>query len=187
MEPHKNPDPLLTTARAVLGLFMGLLIFAMVLVSIGVGAVLTVQREELAARIAAEGLAPWTFWAIVACLLGVVAVLFLGLRFVIELREIVASVDEGDPFVPENAGHLARMGWLVLAIQLLAIVLGIAAARIVELTGEPTEVGSVLLLSGERAEVGVSGGGFVLALTLFVLARVFRKGTEMREELEGTV
>ena len=25
------------------------------------------------------------------------------------------------------------------------------------------------------------------AVTLFILARVFRKGTEMREELEGTV
>jgi hypothetical protein len=34
---------------------------------------------------------------------------------------------------------------------------------------------------------GISFGGFLLALVLFILARVFRKGTEMREELEGTV
>jgi hypothetical protein len=30
-------------------------------------------------------------------------------------------------------------------------------------------------------------GGVILSLTLFVLARVFRKGTDMREDLEGTV
>ncbi len=32
-----------------------------------------------------------------------------------------------------------------------------------------------------------SFGGLILALLLFVLARVFRVGTEMRDELEGTV
>ena len=35
--------------------------------------------------------------------------------------------------------------------------------------------------------VGGDGSGVILVLVLFVLARVFRKGTEMREELEGTV
>ena len=30
-------------------------------------------------------------------------------------------------------------------------------------------------------------GGILLALVLFILARVFRKGAEMRAELEGTV
>jgi hypothetical protein len=167
-------DPLLTTASLLLGLFIGLLGFAMVLVAIGVGAVLTVQRGEIVADIAAEGLAAGTYWGIVAGLVAVVAMLFLALRFTLELRSIVASVQAGDPFVAENAAHLARMGWLALAIQLIAIPVGIAAAA----AGELTENG---------ADVGTSGGGFVLVLTLFILARVFRRGTEMREELEGTV
>ncbi len=32
-----------------------------------------------------------------------------------------------------------------------------------------------------------SFGGLILALLLFVLARVFRRGTEMYDELQGTV
>jgi hypothetical protein len=31
------------------------------------------------------------------------------------------------------------------------------------------------------------GGGLLLTLVLFILARVFRKGAEMRADLEGTV
>lgn len=168
-------DPLLTTASFLLGLFIGLLCFAMILVAIGLAAVLTVQRGEIVSDIAAEGLAAGTYWGIVAGLFAVVAMLFLGLRFTLELRSIVASVKEGDPFVAGNAAHLARMGWLALAIQLIAIPVGFAAAAAGELT------------DGVPADVGTSGGGFVLALTLFILARVFRRGTEMREELEGTV
>ena len=38
-----------------------------------------------------------------------------------------------------------------------------------------------------RADFGFSGGGLLLMLVLFILARVFRRGAEMREELEGTV
>ncbi len=168
-------DPLLTAASILLGLFIGLLCFAMVLVAIGLGAVLTVQRSEIVSDIAAKGLAAETYWGIVAGVFAVVAMLFLGLRFTLELRSIVDSVKEGDPFVAGNALHRARMGWLALAIQVIAIPVGLAAAAAGELT------------DGAPADFGTSGGGFVLVLTLFILARVFRRGSEMREELEGTV
>jgi hypothetical protein len=36
-------------------------------------------------------------------------------------------------------------------------------------------------------EGGVDFGGIILVLTLFVLARVFKHGAAMREDLEGTV
>ncbi len=36
-------------------------------------------------------------------------------------------------------------------------------------------------------DVGVSFSGVLLALILFVLARVFGQGAQMRDELEGTV
>jgi hypothetical protein len=38
-----------------------------------------------------------------------------------------------------------------------------------------------------RIDAGISGNGLLLVLVLFILARVFRQGTAMREELEGTV
>lgn len=172
---RETQDPLLTMANLLLGLFVGLMSFAMVLVAIGVGAVLTVQRSEIAADIASHGLPKGTYWGVVAGLLAVVAMLFLGLRFALELRSIVGTVREGDPFVAGNAARLARMAWMALAVQLIAIPVGLAAAAADELTGDVP------------SEFGASGGGFVLVLTLFILARVFRMGTAMREELEGTV
>ena len=36
-------------------------------------------------------------------------------------------------------------------------------------------------------DFGFDGGGILLILILFILARVFRHGAAMREDLEGTV
>jgi hypothetical protein len=44
-----------------------------------------------------------------------------------------------------------------------------------------------LTLKDADFDFGVSLGGLLLALTLFILARVFRQGAAMREDLEGTV
>lgn len=174
MSPTTN-DPLLAAARATLALFLGLFVFAIVMVAIGIGAVLTIQRGEIETDIARAGLANASYWVVVAALLGVLGALALGLRFVIEFRHIVGSVEIGDPFVAQNADRLARMGWMTLVIQ----VIGLALGSVREHLGVVADTGPSL--------VGVSSAGFVLALTLFVLARVFRRGTEMRTDLEGTV
>ena len=66
------------------------------------------------------------------------------------------------------------MTWIALAIQAISI-------------------GAILLsvyLGGREPEIDASMGavtGTLMALILFILARVFRVGTEMRSELEGTV
>lgn len=108
--------------------------------------------------------------------LALVAVMAaLGFLFLRLLRRIVDSVAEGDPFIPENAVRLDRMGWLAVSIQLIAIPAG-------GLTGWIAHVGRV-----PPVDVGLSVGGILLALILFVLARVFRRGAAMRDDLEGTV
>ena len=168
-------DPLLGIARALVGLFIGLMILVIVLVCIGVAAVLTVQRAELAADIAAAGLAPAHYWMVVLGLVAVVVMLVLALRFASELGAIVVSVEEGDPFIAQNAERLARMGWLALSIQAIGLPIGMASAYLHQ------------AVKGSEAALSISGSGILLVLILFILARVFRKGTEMREELAGTV
>jgi len=168
-------DPLLGSARALLFLFIALLIFATVMLAIGVLAVLTVQRGELSAEIAEAGLAPSAYWGVVAGLAALLAILYLALRFTLELERIVTSVDKGDPFVDQNAGRLARMGWLALTIQLIGLPLSAAAAYLEK------------LMDSGPSSMGFSGSGLLLVLVLFILARVFRKGALMRSELEGTV
>lgn len=90
-------------------------------------------------------------------------------------RVIVASVSEGDPFIVANSQRLKSIGWLMVAGQIAAMVLGLMLERVASLTGTHSG-GSDLSLNGLLA-----------ILLVFVLAGVFERGAQMREELEGTI
>jgi hypothetical protein len=102
------------------------------------------------------------------------------MRFLLELGGIVKSVERGDPFEPANADRLSRMGWIAVAGYAIATVIGSIAAWIKSVAGE---AGNHI----DVDDVGLDGGGILLILVLFILARVFRHGAAMREDLEGTV
>ncbi len=109
----------------------------------------------------------------------VLALLSLGLMydFIVRLAQVIDTVGVGDPFTLENAARLRRMAWLAIIIQLI----GIPATLLSTWLGTQLEDNSIEISSD------ISLTGFALAIVLFILARVFRKGAEMREELEGTV
>ncbi len=90
------------------------------------------------------------------------------------LQTIVATLVEGDPFVAQNARRLQAIGWALLALQLLDLMLG----------------GLTWLIASLRVDVAdwmPSFTGWLAVLIAFVLARVFARGTAMRDELEATV
>ena len=172
-------DPLLAIAKVILALCIALFVFLAAMMVIGLGAMLTVGRSEVLAELAAEGVPANAYWAI-AVVLVLLAGLFLAvLRFLLELNGIVKSVDRGDPFEPGNADRLSRMGWIAVGGYVLATGIGAIAAWIHSVAGE----------AGRDLDVniGLDGGGVVLIIVLFILARVFRQGAAMREDLEGTV
>jgi hypothetical protein len=172
-------DPLLLAAKLIVGFAMGMMIFAMVMVGIGLGAVATVQRTELLAKLAEIDAPSWVLWIVALALVLVLVALFLAVRFTMELYGIINSVGTEDPFQPENGARLNRMGWLALGAQAIGLVIGALATWLrpfAEKAGEEL-----------NAEFDFSFSGVLLVLILFILARVFRKGAAMREELEGTV
>jgi hypothetical protein len=171
-------DPLLTAAKVLLYIFIGLFIFAMAMVAIGSVAVLTVGHGELTKALAEAGAPEMSFWAVIGVLLLAELLLFLILRFCLELRRIVLSVDDGDPFHPDNAARLSRMGWLALAGWATMIPIAAIASWLERTVGDDADI---------SVHGGVDLDGVLLALVLFILARVFRHGAQMREELEGTV
>lgn len=116
-------------------------------------------------------------WMVVLLVLGI-AMAILGFFFFRLLRRIVDSVGDGDPFIPINADRLYQMGWLSLALQ--AVIM--AATPLMIWFDALPEKPNV-----HHNDTGFSIGALVTALLLFVLARVFRVGSQMREELEGTV
>ncbi|MDZ4308672.1 DUF2975 domain-containing protein [Allopontixanthobacter sp.] len=173
-------DPLLTIARIVLMFFIVVLGIAGAALVIALP-VMLFNQSALLAELAADGkdVVPGLVPAAAFVLAGAAGLMALGVYFLLLLRRIVNSVGEGDPFIPDNATRLSRMGWVAIIGQAAAIPIGIAVIWIAGIAAD----------SGEHvhADFGFSGGGVLLVLILFILARVFRKGTEMREELEGTV
>jgi uncharacterized membrane protein len=99
----------------------------------------------------------------------------LGFYFMRHLYRLIGTVGQGDPFVPDNALRLQSMGWISVAVHVVAIPLSALAKWTQAVTHDM------------HFQVDLPLAGLFLALILFVLARVFREGTRMREDLEGTV
>jgi hypothetical protein len=166
-------DGLLITVKVLLQILGAITAIAALALAFGTVAVLA-DVGGGASRALAGAPPEATYWLSGVCALAAI-MLVIGLFFLFELIKIVNSVGEGDPFRPENAAHLTRMGWLALAFQLVSIGL----APLTYLLSQ--------YVDSVDAEGGLSLQGIVLVLTLFVLARVFRQGAAMREDLEGTV
>jgi hypothetical protein len=116
-------------------------------------------------------------WMVLLLALGI-AMAILGFFFFRLLRRIVDSVGDGDPFIPVNADRLQSMGWLSLALQAVIMV---ATPLMIWFDALPQKP------NVHHGDSGFSIGALVTALLLFVLARVFRVGSKMRDDLEGTV
>ena len=171
-------DPLLGIARAILTFLMGLTIFVGAAITLVLPIVVLNQQKV----IIEFGKSPTTtsggdlIGAILAVFVLVVALAALSFLFLRHLRRIVDTVRQGDPFIPENAARLRSMAWLSIVLQLVALAAGALTLWLEEATTKEFQ-----------ANFEVSIGGILLPLVLFILARVFRRGAEMREELEGTV
>jgi Protein of unknown function (DUF2975) len=170
-------DPLLIAARFILVFMMGAMVLIAVACAIGAVAALA-MHGMMVAEMAEHAIPAEAAWAIPPLLALVVAAGVLGFMFFRHLYRIVGTVAEGDPFIPENAQRLSAMGWITVAVHVLMIPLIGIAAWIAKLAKESGNV---------HFDGGFDINGILLALILFILARVFREGTRMREELEGTV
>ena len=89
------------------------------------------------------------------------------------LLDVVETVRSGDPFVPENAKRLNTIAWCVLVTQLLNLAYGVLA--------------KTMNLAGSNIEWKFQLTGWLAVVLLFVLARVFEEGTQMRDDLEKMI
>jgi hypothetical protein len=109
---------------------------------------------------------------ILAALICVIAVM---LAFLLTDR-IVKTAISGDPFVAENAKRLMYVGWFLLAAQLIGAGAEIFVGHL------PDKLREHIQFSFNASPPGV----FTIML-IFALARIFRHGSRMRADLEGTV
>jgi hypothetical protein len=166
-------DPLLAAARVVLIVAMGLTVAAAAALTIASVAVV-VMRGTLDPTFLGAGLGSNFSWVVVVILGLLLVASVLSFFFLRHLYRIVGTVAEGDPFVAINADRFQAMAWISLATDLILSGVAIAAQQ------WPHD-------RHDHVDFNFAFAGLLLALVLFVIARVFREGTRMREELEGMV
>lgn len=119
-----------------------------------------------------DGVKPGQF---VAGLAGL-AVFAPGIIYVcMQLRRILSTLADGDPFVPQNGPRLTRIAIAIALVELARYVTVILLNLFVDLgTDQPV-----------RLSINLAAWAAVVAL--FILAQVFREGTRLREEEKMTI
>ena len=107
---------------------------------------------------------------------GVICIALAAWMFILTAR-IIDTASTGDPFVAKNADRLNHIACLLLVIQAV----GFAIDALMNLF--PANITDNVSVGYD----GFSAAGVLAALLIFVLAQIFRRGSEMRSELEGTV
>ncbi|MFN7163289.1 MAG: DUF2975 domain-containing protein [Hyphomonas sp.] len=104
------------------------------------------------------------------------AVIVPGVIFIcLQLRRILLTLADGDPFVPENARRLSRVGIAIAAMELIRI------ATVMVVSMVPTLVGD------EAPRLSTQFILWISVAALFVLSQVFREGTRLRDEEKMTI
>ncbi len=98
------------------------------------------------------------------------------------LRRIFATLNAGDPFVPENAGHLRAIAAGIAVYQVFSYASHGVIALAFTLSGNPVEGGSRL-----ATEFSLNLGAWMAAIAFLVLAEVFREGARLRDEQKFTI
>jgi hypothetical protein len=109
---------------------------------------------------------------------GLICMIFVLLA-VHAIAGIVDTAVAGDPFVADNAERLKRIGWCLLGVMVVQFLALMAAAAI---TPDHLPEGMHLGTGAEPDPVSL-----LAVLLVFVLARIFKHGSQMRDELAGTV
>lgn len=175
-------DPLLLAGKIVTILLQGLMAFVGVILTIVIPFILFFQDKITAEIVEESGVADFVFpgFALVGMFAVLIGLFAIGFLFFDKLRRIIGTVGEGDPFAPENADRLASMGWLALIGQLVMLPLAAIAVYLAKAFQKIEDASFTF-------DAGFDITGILMVLVLFILARVFRHGAAMREDLEGTV
>lgn len=186
--PKAINDPLLLIGKIFCIFLQAIMAIAAVALAIAIPVILVAQgaiQAEILKELpgVTQDFPALMIAAIMAIGLSIVAMLFV---FFGKLRRIIGTVGEGDPFQPENARRLSQMGWLMLGTQLAIIPAGFIAVQLMKYAEAMEKAGA------KDVHLSFDDGGFdmtalLLTVILFILARVFRHGAAMREDLEGTV
>jgi len=112
---------------------------------------------------------------LVAALVGLM-VFAPGIAYICaQLRRILSTLAEGDPFLPENAPRLTKIAIAIGLIEIIRMCSVLILAASVDL-GE-----------GYVANININLAVWGAIIVLLILAQVFKEGTRLREEEKMTI
>jgi hypothetical protein len=171
-EPRKNSMAAIISflLRVIFWLTVAVGLIILLLLTLGtIGSLNGGELKLPGAQLIAEGVPVGEF---IGALVGAL-IFFTGFAYVIsQLRRILDTLADGDPFVPENTPRLTR---IALAIGLIEVVRNAAAIAI----------DGILSMGGVTLRIDISVWGAVIVL--LILAQVFKEGTRLREEEKMTI
>jgi hypothetical protein len=172
---------LFTITRGLLRIATLICLFLIVILALAVGALVLAMMGVVHLPIPANQMHGLTMGQILGAgslivVAGEICIALIAWMFMLTAR-IVDTASHGDPFVIQNANRLNHIGFLLLAIQVIGFIVDIAMDMF------PDQVRDHVSLGFD----GFSATGILAMLLIFVLAQIFRRGSEMRAELEGTV
>ena len=148
-------------------------VFAFAILGIGLFTSLNGGNLDLGGLSASGEIGPGTFLITMAA----VAVIMPGVVYVcLQLRRILSTLAEGDPFVPENAPRLTRIAIALGGMEIAGMTLAVLVGDVLDRDGGP----------GEH-QFSINLTLWAAVITLLVLSQVFREGTRLREEEKMTI
>lgn len=112
---------------------------------------------------------------LIAALVGLV-VFVTGIAYICsQLRRILVTLAEGDPFVPENPPRMTKIAIAIGAIEVVRN----CAVLILSATMDLGE--------GYRGGLGINLAAWGAVVVLLILAQVFKEGSRLREEEKMTI
>ena len=170
-------DPLLSAGKVMTLILMGITGLVAILLVLLVPFLIYHHADFAKTVVEAGGEFVPAFVISLVLIATAAAIVAMAFHFFQLLGRIIDTVGDGDPFSADNAQRLTRMGWIALIFQLASF--PIAAMAVYLMKYFPEEKLTV--------DIEFSLTGVLLAILLFILARVFRHGAAMRADLEGTV
>ena len=126
-------------------------------------------------------LTKWWFLLLIVIFTSVLVGVFLFILF--QLRHLLASLTEGNPFIIKNAKRLRIIGLVIIIGELFFNLTRICTAVIIDASAR---IEGAKLVWSELIS-GFSLPTLFLGIVILIIAEIFRLGVYMREEQELTI
>ena len=174
-EPRKNSMAAFLSTVVTVIFWLAIVLGGFLFLILSIGLIGSLNGGEIALPLVEARADGVPAGRLVAALVGLL-VFAPGIAYICaQLRRILSTLAEGDPFLPENAPRLTRIAIAIAAIEIIRMCSVLVLAATVDLG------------DGYVANININLAVWGAVIVLLILAQVFKEGTRLREEEKMTI